>query len=197
MIRINLMPREEARRAATRQRDQRLAVVAIGSLLAVLLIAEFVTRSQASSAEAEVARWRAELVELDRRHRESMQLERRRRELQAKIDTIDVLERQRQGPVHVLDDLSSATPEDLWLLEMREAGGMATLKGRGLDNQTIALFMRQLEASPYFEAVDLVETRHVEEGQAELKEFSIRARVVYAGRKDGADAAADGEEAAS
>ena len=197
MIRINLLPREEARRAATRQRDQRLAIGALAALLLVLLVAEFVTRSQASLAEAEMEQWRTELVELDRRHRESMQLERRRRELQAKLDTIGTLERQRQGPVHVLDDLSSATPEALWLLEMREAGGVATLKGRGLDNQTIALFMRQLETSPYFEAVDLVETRHVEEGKAELKEFSIRARVLYAGRGGSEENAAPGEETAS
>jgi hypothetical protein len=84
--------------------------------------------------------------------------------------------------VHVLDHLSGATPEKLWLTEMREAGGSMTLFGKGLDNQTIALFMRNLGASPYFENVDLVETKQIEEGQAKLKEFSIRASVNYAGR---------------
>lgn len=182
MIRINLLPREAARRAATKQRDQRLLVAMAGLLFLLILLAEVTTRRQESLVVAQTAVFREELAELDLRHRESMALERRRRELQAKIDTIDVLERQRKGPVFVLNDLGDATPDALWLTEMREAGGAATLKGRGLDNQTIALFMRQLEASPYFEGVDLVETKHVEDGKAELKEFAIRARVLYAGR---------------
>ncbi|MFP6663209.1 MAG: PilN domain-containing protein [Deltaproteobacteria bacterium] len=187
MIRINLMPREEARRAATKQRDQRIAIAVFGLLLLIVVMAEFVTRNAAGTVEAQAAAYREDLIELDRKHRESMQLERRRRELRAKLDTIEVLERQRKGPVYVLGDLSAATPDALWLTEIRETGGSAFLKGRGLDNQTIALFMRQLEASPYFEAVDLVETTHVEEGNAELKEFSIRARVLYAGREIAAD----------
>ena len=81
----------------------------------------------------------------------------------------------------MLEDLGAATPDALWLTEMRETGGAVVLTGQGLDNQTIALFMRQLEASPYFSRVDLVETKHLERGQAELKEFTIRAQVVYAG----------------
>ena len=66
---------------------------------------------------------------------------------------------------------------------MREAGGAAVLSGRGLDNQTVALFMRNLENSPYFANVELVETKQVEDGQAKLKEFAIRSSVIYAGRR--------------
>jgi len=91
----------------------------------------------------------------------------------------------------VLEDLGAATPDSLWLTEMRETGGAAVLKGQGLDNQTIALFMRQLESSPYFSRVDLVETKHLEKGQAELKEFTIRAQVAYAGAVPASDPAAE------
>jgi type IV pilus assembly protein PilN len=190
MIRINLMPREEARRAATKQRDQRIAIAVLAVLFLTILVAEFVTRSDAGAVKEQAALYREELIELDRKHRESMQLEWRHRELRAKLDTIEVLERQRKGPVYVLDDLSAATPDALWLTEIRETGGSVLLKGRGLDNQTIALFMRQLAASPYFDAVDLVETTHIDEGKAELKEFSIRARVIYAGPESMGDAPA-------
>jgi type IV pilus assembly protein PilN len=180
MIRINLMPREEARRAATRQRDQGFALFALVGLVVVILIAEIWSRGQGAEVRVEVAQNRLELTELDKRYQESLRTEARLRELSAKRDTIDVLERQRRGPVYVLEDLGAATPDALWLTEMRETGGSVVLKGQGLDNQTIALFMRQLEDSPYFSRVDLVETKHIEKGQAELKEFTIRAQVVYA-----------------
>ena len=191
MIRINLMPREEARRAATRQRDQGLILVALIGLVVVILVAEVWTRAANAEVRAEVDRNRVELTELDKRYQESLRTEARLRELSAKRDTIEILERQRRGPVYVLEDLGAATPDSLWLTEMRETGGAAVLKGQGLDNQTIALFMRQLESSPYFSRVDLVETKHLEKGQAELKEFTIRAQVAYAGAVPASDPAAE------
>lgn len=182
MIRVNLMPRAEARRQAARQRDrQMLFSIGIG-LLAVILLTELFTRRHANRIQALSDEHQAELAQLSQKHNAAIQLERKRKELEAKLATIKVLERQRTGPVHVLDDLGAATPDTLWLTEMRESGGMATLLGKGLDNQTIALFMRNLSSSPYFANVDLVETKQIEDGQAKLKEFSIRANVMYAGR---------------
>ena len=150
--------------------------------MAIIALTEFFTRRTANRVQAEADEHQAELAQLSQKHNAAIQLDRKRKELEAKVQTIKILERQRKGPVHVLDDLGAATPDTLWLTEMRESGGMVTLMGRGLDNQTIAMFMRNLSASPYFTNVDLVETKQVEEGQAKLKEFSIRANVLYGGR---------------
>ena len=203
MIRINLMPRAEARRQAARQRDRQMATVIGVALLAIIFATEFYTRRSANHVQNLSDQYQAELALLSQKHNAAIQLDRKRKELESKLATIKILERQRSGPVHVLDDLGAATPEKLWLTEMREAGGAVTLLGKGLDNQTIALFMRNLAASPYFTNVDLVETKQIEEGQAKLKEFSIRANVVYAGRSmsppqatgasDGHDPAPDAE----
>lgn len=182
MIRINLMPRAEARRQAARARDRQVAILILAALVAIIALTEFFTRRSANRVQAEADEHQAELAQLNQKHNAAIQLDRKRKELEAKVQTIKILERQRKGPVHVLDDLGAATPDTLWLTEMRESGGMVTLMGRGLDNQTIALFMRNLAASPYFTNVDLVETKQVEEGQAKLKEFSIRANVLYGGR---------------
>ena len=182
MIRINLMPRAEARRQAARARDRQVAILILAALVAIIALTEFFTRRSANRVQAEADEHQTELAQLSQKHNAAIQLDRKRKELEAKVQTIKVLERQRKGPVHVLDDLGAATPDTLWLTEMRESGGMVTLMGRGLDNQTIAMFMRNLSASPYFTNVDLVETKQVEEGQAKLKEFSIRANVLYGGR---------------
>lgn len=182
MIRINLMPRAEARRQAARQRDRQVAILIAAALAAIILTSEFLTRRTANRVQAQADEHQAELAALNQRHNAAIQLDRKRKELEAKLATIKILERQRTGPVHVLDDLGAATPDTLWLTEMRESGGSVSLLGRGLDNQTIALFMRNLSVSPYFANVDLVETKQVEDGQAKLKEFSIRANVLYGGR---------------
>lgn len=182
MIRINLMPRAEARRQAARQRDRQMLVAIVIALVAIVFATEFYTRRSANRVQRLSDQYQAELAQLSQKHNAAIQLDRKRKELEAKLATIKVLERQRTGPVHVLDDLGAATPDTLWLTEMRESGGTMTLLGRGLDNQTIALFMRNLAASPYFANVDLVETKQVEDGPAKLKEFSIRTNVLYGGR---------------
>jgi type IV pilus assembly protein PilN len=182
MIRINLMPRAEARRQAARQRDRQMVIAIAAALIAIIGATEFITRRTASRVQAQSDEHQAELATLNQKHTAAIQLDRKRKELEAKLSTIKILERQRTGPVHVLDDLGAATPDTLWVTEMRESGGAVSLLGRGLDNQTIALFMRNLSSSPYFANVDLVETKQVEDGQAKLKEFSIRANVLYGGR---------------
>jgi len=57
----------------------------------------------------------------------------------------------RSASVHILDDLSSSTPEYLWLTDFTELKGAAKINGRAVDNQTIASFARDLARSKYFQ----------------------------------------------
>ena len=84
--------------------------------------------------------------------------------------------------MNVLSDLSHAAPEQVWLLEFKESGGLATISGLGLDDQTIANFMRKLDGSPYFDGVDLVETQQSEQDGVQLKRFVVNARLSYSGK---------------
>ena len=94
--------------------------------------------------------------------------------------------------MRVLQDLSGAAPEKLWLLEFTDAAGAATLTGLALDNQTIASFMRQLQTSKYFHEVDLVETSQSDanRGPAGFKRFIIKAHLDYMGAAAAPKAAA-------
>ncbi|MFM7736433.1 MAG: PilN domain-containing protein [Alphaproteobacteria bacterium] len=182
MIHINLVPRETARRQAAWLRYRNYFAILMLALATLLLGVESWTRRWANEMDVEVETYQSQLSELSRRHQEAKQLEKRRANLQVKLATIGVLERQRRGPAHALEDLAEAAPERLWLVEMKESGGNASIVGKGLDNQTIAEFMRRLAASEYFSNVDLVEAKQIEEGQAKLKQFTISARVDYSGR---------------
>jgi type IV pilus assembly protein PilN len=82
----------------------------------------------------------------------------------------------------VLADLSDAAPAEVWLLEFKEIGGLATISGLGRDDQTIANFMRNLGKSHFFDGVDLVETMQTEQDGVSLKRFVVNARLSYAGK---------------
>jgi hypothetical protein len=93
----------------------------------------------------------------------------------------------------VLEDLSVSTPDNLWLIDFDEVGGNATFTGLALDNETIARFMRQLQDSPYFYGVDLVETSRsgpngttmnpaADSGGTSFSRFIVKATIDYFGR---------------
>ena len=113
-----------------------------------------------------------------------------RRELQTKLRIIQDLNRKRVGPSRVLDDLSAATPDNLWLIDFGEGNSQATVTGLALDNETIARFMRQLQDSPYFHAVDLVETSRTSpqpasaaaQAPVSFTRFIVKASIDYFGR---------------
>jgi Tfp pilus assembly protein PilN len=51
-------------------------------------------------------------------------------------------------------------PKDkLWLRSLREKSGVLVLEGTAMDNETVALFMTNLEKSAYISSVDLKTTK--------------------------------------
>lgn len=162
MIRINLLPVKEAQRALGRR--QRLSVAALSIAVAVLvMIVPYLLQARTlARLQQEIDQLTAEIAKFDAQTREVRDLDKKRAELLAKLKVIDQLKQKRVGPVRILEDLSVATPDKLWLVDFTDAAGLATITGMALDNQTIATFMRQLQGSKYFFDVDLVETSQTE-----------------------------------
>jgi type IV pilus assembly protein PilN len=189
MIRINLLSQKEAQLAAGRRRQLSVALLSF-TVAALVMVLPFVLQGlEMSRLQQEIDQLNAEVAKLNQQAREVRDLDRRRVDLKAKLKVIEDLKKRRVGPARMLDDLSTATPEKLWLVDFTDAASQATITGMALDNQTIAEFMRQLQGSVYFYDVDLVETSQSEPArgtvEAQLgmvfKKFIIKARVDYTG----------------
>jgi Tfp pilus assembly protein PilN len=101
VIRINLMPRAEARRQAARQRDRQIGLTITSILALLILISELMTRTRLNEVEVTTEMYKTQLAELERKSKEAQRLQKMRDEFNAKLRTIDILERQRTGPVRV------------------------------------------------------------------------------------------------
>jgi type IV pilus assembly protein PilN len=100
-------------------------------------------------------------------------------ELENKIGVIEELDHARSGPVRLLSELASRTPERLWLTSLSTKGSVIMMKGQSLDNDLLALFLRRLGESAYFEDVDLDKTElGNQRGGLRLMNFSVRAVLV-------------------
>lgn len=181
MIRINLLPVEEAQRAAGRRHELAVGTLAVSVAVFLFLVAHLFQKAQFASAHRDLRRITNELTSIQGPFQDVTRLEQQKQELREKLRVIAQLEAKKTGPVRVLADLSSATPDKLWLTEFSDAGGTLRLTGLGVDEQTVADFLRRLDTVPLLHNVDLDETSQVDQDGAKLKKFVIRGQLDYAG----------------
>jgi type IV pilus assembly protein PilN len=173
MIRINLLPVKAAQKKE-KLRGQ-LFVTFLVLVVTVALCGSvymyFLNKIQA--VQAEIDQKRFEISKLMKTIGEVNQFKKRQKELRAKLDVLEKLETARSGPVRLLDELYKAMPEKLWLTSFSESGGKAKIEGVGVNEETVALFMRNLESSDFYSNVDLQVTQlNVKDGN-KFQKFSL------------------------
>jgi type IV pilus assembly protein PilN len=181
MIEINLLPvREEKRKADVRQFAAMLGAAFAGSVLLAgavhtKLIADVVsTRSSLAQLQKQIDAFGPQLEQVER-YRATKQA------IESKLEVIGRLDRSRSGPLHILDELSTNSPERLWLTKLKAEGGKITVTGMSLDNELVALFMTALGDSPYFDNVELKETEAQEVDGLRLNQFAVSATITTPG----------------
>jgi type IV pilus assembly protein PilN len=182
MIRINLLPvREARRREDLRQYGMQLVLVLI------MTIAGIGFAHSRVSDKIEQSRMRVNQMENDIRQFQPQldqvaAFRKKKSSLEKKIDIIDGLDRARSGPVRVMDELATHTPERLWLNGLTTKGRRLELTGESLDNELVAVFLRAMGESPHFGKVDL-ESTELGTSKDGLKLVKFKIDAVLANRK--------------
>ena len=192
MIRINLLPVEEAERAAERRTNLALGSLVLGIMVFVFVVAHVWQTARFASANRQLRRINADIAALAGPYADVTRMEQQKKELSEKLRVISQLEAKKVGPVRILAGLSEATPEKLWLTEYADAGGKLKLTGFGSDEQTVADFLRKLGVLPVFQSVDLDETSQATQEGVKLKKFVISGQIDY-GAPAGAAQTASGK----
>jgi type IV pilus assembly protein PilN len=179
MIQINLLPvREAKRKADVRQHVLELvfALIVVGAVIGFLhtdLTKNLETsHNRITQMQNDIEKFKPQLDQV-------AAFRAKKAELQKKIDVIAGLDRARKGPVRIMDELATHTPERLWLDSVSTKGTTLELTGQSLDNELVAVFLGSLGDSPYFENVDLNSTE-LGDGPDGLKvvKFKIQATMV-------------------
>ena len=192
MIRINLIPAEEIKRSAGKRQEMAVGALVIGCAIVGLIVVHGWQQFAIMSVGRQESRLEREIAELKGPYEAVVKMEREKKDLEEKLAVIRNLEAKKLGPVRMLADLSEATPEKLWLTDFIETGGSLRISGLGVDEQTVADFLRRLAESPYFRSVDLEDTSEVQAEGVKHKRFVIKAKVNYAAPTTGERTAAAG-----
>lgn len=120
-------------------------------------------------AEVEAQQLRSVLAQVQR-------FEAERARLQQRVTLIEQLRKGQTGPVHILDEVSRALPERLWLVSMSERAGEYTIEGRTTSLTGVSDFVANLEASQWFKRpVEIGDSAVDQTPAGDLVRFTIRA----------------------
>jgi type IV pilus assembly protein PilN len=188
MIRINLLAaeRDKAKKKSSAVLGTSGQKLTVGCSLILILAVMFIgwrywTLARDSNAiDAEIAAAQQETVRLHSVIQQVQQFEQRKAQLQQRVVLIEQLRKGQTGPVHMLDQISRALPQMLWLTELKQAGtgNEVVIDGKCTTLTGLSEFVSNLEASGYFKrSIEIVDTKTETVGTppSELIKFTIKA----------------------
>jgi Tfp pilus assembly protein PilN len=100
-------------------------------------------------------------------------LENERTEAITELTALEGLSQVKQATVRILESLVRALPERAWLAELRETEQGVKVSGLAQDGETISMFARELEKSPFLKGVSIDVARQSVRHGVKLQEFGI------------------------
>jgi type IV pilus assembly protein PilN len=188
MIRINLL-------AAERDKSKKKKAVTLGTtgqkltvgcslilVLAVLFVGwrYWALGRESSAIDGELAAAQQETTRLHAVIQQVQQFEQQKARLQQRVVLIEQLRKGQTGPVHMLDQISRALPQMLWLTELKQTptGTDVVIDGKCMTLTGLSEFVSNLEASGYFKrSIEIIDTKTEMAGTppSEIIRFSIKA----------------------
>jgi type IV pilus assembly protein PilN len=158
VIRINLL--SEARAAAARRKAPAMPTGAklnnllfLGGILlgvAYIAIMGLVLTSKRRHLDQEIGKARLEAERLKSIIEEVKGYEEKKASLEAKIKLINDLKTNQKGPVRLMDEISKALPDLVWLTNLDVSGNLITMRGRTLSPNAVSTYLENLKKSPFF-----------------------------------------------
>jgi len=155
MIKINLL--SEGRRPVVARKakptlnlggqDPNNLLLVAGMILGLLVAGGwwYVTDAEAKEVGRQVREAEAEFEKLRPIINEVNAFKQKQTDLENKVAIIKNLKRAQKGPVHIMDRVSRAVPELLWLEQMSVRGNRIELRGKAFNTNAVAAFIQNLD----------------------------------------------------
>jgi len=158
MIRINLLETERApgkKKAAAAPGVTQLwlilGVFVIGAL-GVSAVGWWIKSSSIAELDAQIEQTERRKQELDKIAKKVAKFEAQKKLLELKLATIDRLKGQQKNAIHLLDEISKALPDFVWLDTMQQTGNGLRFIGKSNSLNAVADFQESLLKATHPEA---------------------------------------------
>lgn len=176
MIRINLLPHRELARTARRRQFNVLLGIAVAAGVLTVLLGHSVIAARQSTQEARNAFLDREIAKLDVQIGEIKAIREQTQALLARKQVVETLQSNRTEVVHLFDQMIRLLPQGLYLKSFKQAGNVVTLSGYTQSSARVSTLMRNLDDSPWFDTVSLVEIKAATVNNLRANEFVLTVR---------------------
>ena len=145
MIRINLLPHRQWRKAALQRQFFIAAGTAAAAGIAVVMLTHGVINGRIESQQARNQYLQDQIVELDKQIEEIKKLKVQIQALLSRKQVVEALQTNRSDVVHLLDQLARELPDGVYLKSIKQTGNKVTMTGYAQSNARVSTLMRKLD----------------------------------------------------
>ena len=176
MIRINLLPHREIKRAARRRQFNYLLVATLVLAAGVIGLGQAAISARLAFQDERNAFLETEIAKLDEKIKEIKKIKSETQALLERKQVVETLQSNRTEVVHLFDEMIRILPEGLYLKSLKQNGNVLELVGYTQSSARVSTLMRSFEDSPWFVQPELVEIKAATVNNLRANEFVLKVK---------------------
>ena len=176
MTRINLLDWRAERREQRRREFLSMIGVAVVVAAGVVLIAYGAMQNALNYQKQRNQRLEQTIADIDKQIKEIEELQKTRDSLISRMKIIERLQQSRSATVHFFDELVNTLPDGVYLTHVKQDGQSVTIDGTAESNGRISAYMKNLDASPWFDDPQLVVIKTGEKNKQRTSDFTLKVK---------------------
>ena len=156
MMRINLLPHRQIKRAAKQREFGLMALMAAGAACAVVFLGWQFLSAQNNTQLERNSRLEKANADLDKQIADIKDLKDQINNVLERKHVVENLQTNRSQAVVILDELTRQLPEGIYLKSIKQTGNLITIDGVADTNARVATLVRNLSVSNWMESPNLV-----------------------------------------
>ncbi len=173
MVRINLLPHRQIKRAAKQREFGLMALFAAVAALAIIFLGWTYLSAKKQTQLERNTRLEQAIAKLDTEIADIVELKGQINNVLERKRIVENLQTNRSQAVVVLDELARQLPEGLYLTSIRQTENVITMQGVADTNARVATLVRNLESSVWLEQPVLIEIKTTTVNNAKQNDFTM------------------------
>ena len=173
MMRINLLPHRQIKRAAKQREFGLMALMAAGAACAVVFLGWQFLSAQNNTQLERNSRLEKANADLDKQIADIKDLKDQINNVLERKHVVENLQTNRSQAVVILDELTRQLPEGVYLKSIKQTGNLITIDGVADTNARVATLVRNLSVSNWMESPNLVVINAATVNNIKQNEFTV------------------------
>lgn len=173
MVKINLLPHRQIRRAERQREFNLMLAFTAAAAAAIVFLGSTILGGKLDAQQSRNGRLEAASASLDQQIAEIKELKTQIRNVLDRKQIVENLQVNRSQSVMMLDEISRQLPEGMYLRALKQQGGLVTLEGVADTNARVATLVRNLSGSDWLQSPNLVEIKTVSVNGVRQNNFTV------------------------